>query len=366
MPESLPIPSFEVEGFRAIHRLELRSLKRVNLFVGENNAGKTSLLEAMRLYMHRNARTLSAVVVEIVTAHTDFRSFGLFLGENEPLPGDLLGAIDAVEGLFYGSFNASQYSPIRLAAGQNDPTALLIRSSWSADSSPSENGAGRPALVDINEAVLHLQSERSAYDIPLEWFIRRVPLRSTDQHLAVVIPSSGLDAFDTRVMWDDLLVSGEEAIVEDAVRVIVPDLERVVVVGEQRSRSVMCKLRGVRKPIPILSMGDGAARVFGLAVALTQARGGALLVDEIENGLHYSIQSQVWNAIFSLASTLDVQVFATTHSWDTVVAFQEAANRSVEEGILYRLDREDDGWIHPVRYSEEEVAIAADQQIEVR
>jgi hypothetical protein len=367
MPESLPIPSFEVEGFRAIRSLKVADLKRVNLFVGENNAGKTSLLEALQLYLHRNSRTLSAVLLDTVRGHSDFSApvYGSTLREDDAL--ELQFAIDAVEGLFYGSFHELPLHPIRLSPAGDDATSLTIRLPWSPDG-PIGDGASseRPAVVDPASAVLDVRSEARGFEIPLNWFARRVVLRSAELHLAVVIPSNGLSSFDTRTMWDNIAVSGREALVEDALRVIVPQLDRIILIGESRLRSVVCKLKGVARPIPLKAMGDAATRVFGMAVAVAHAQGGAVLIDEVENGLHYSIQSQVWNAIFSMASTLDVQVFATTHSWDTVVAFQDAANRSPEEGILYRLDREDDGWIHPVRYTEEEVAIAADQQIEVR
>lgn len=113
-------------------------------------------------------------------------------------------------------------------------------------------------------------------------------------------------------------------------------------------------------------MGDGVNRVFGIALGLILSRGGALLLDEVENGLHHSVQDQVWEATFALAEQFDVQVFATTHSWDAVVAFQAAANQSDSDGLLYRLEREADGAIYAERYTEEEVAVAAEQQVEVR
>jgi hypothetical protein len=78
------------------------------------------------------------------------------------------------------------------------------------------------------------------------------------------------------------------------------------------------------------------------------------------------VQWEVWDGIFALAAELDVQVFASTHSWDAVVGFQYAANRSPDLGILYRLEREPEGELYAERYTEEDVAIAAEQQIEVR
>ena len=89
------------------------------------------------------------------------------------------------------------------------------------------------------------------------------------------------------------------------------------------------------------------------------------MIDEFENGLHYSVQPDAWRMIFRLAQRLDVQVFATTHSSDAVEAFQEAATESPEDGVLLKLTRRGDK-IHPTVFAEEELASATRYDIEVR
>ena len=114
------------------------------------------------------------------------------------------------------------------------------------------------------------------------------------------------------------------------------------------------------------SLGDGVLRLFGVALALANSRDGFLLFDEAENGIHHAIQRDFWRMVMQTAHQNNVQVFATTHSWDCVRGFAMAAaeNENVE-GVLVRLEREDDG-LRAVRYSEDDLKIAADQRIEVR
>ena len=88
-------------------------------------------------------------------------------------------------------------------------------------------------------------------------------------------------------------------------------------------------------------------------------------MDEIENGLHHSILTKVWAVIFQMARMLNVQVFATTHSWDCIQSFQEAANRDAEEGVLVRLSLKGDVVI-PTLLREEQLRIASRDQIELR
>jgi hypothetical protein len=77
------------------------------------------------------------------------------------------------------------------------------------------------------------------------------------------------------------------------------------------------------------------------------------------------VQRDIWRAIFRLAKDLNVQVFATSHSWDCVRAFQEAASESPQDGVLVRLSRLDDR-IVPTLFSEKELKIVTRDGIEVR
>jgi predicted ATP-dependent endonuclease of OLD family len=83
-------------------------------------------------------------------------------------------------------------------------------------------------------------------------------------------------------------------------------------------------MRGQRDPIPLGSMGDGMRRILTLAMCAVNVENGFLLIDEIDTGLYYEVQADMWRLILETAQRLDVQVFATTHSWDCVSAFQEA------------------------------------------
>lgn len=370
MPDDVPLRSFEVVGFRAIGHLWLPELGRVNLFVGKNNAGKTSLLEAIRLYLHRNARSLPSVIFEIIREHAGYRPVPSFTrSRSEVEAADLQAAVDAVELLFHGSFEQQSLQPIRLRPEPMPSTGLTLSAPWAVETSDTEtvDRNSRTVYLAPESAILEMESEARTTSLSLEWLVRRVPLsRVGARSLGLMIPASGMDPFRIRELWDRIALSGQEGLVEDALRVIVPNLDRILLVGESGRRSVLVKLTGTARPIPMQSMGDGVNRVFAIAVALVLAKGGALLVDEIENGLHYSVQDEVWRAIFSLARRFNVQVFATSHSWDTIVGFQYAANRSEEEGMLYRLDAQADGRISAVRYTEQEIEIAAEQRIEVR
>ncbi len=132
------------------------------------------------------------------------------------------------------------------------------------------------------------------------------------------------------------------------------------------SRRALVKLKGCDRPVPLKSCGDGATRLFGVALALANSAGGFLLIDEAENGLHWSVERNFWRMVLKATQENDVQVFATTHSWDCIAGFAKAVNETPEEdGLLLRLDRAD-GQVRAVAYTEAQLQVAADQRIEVR
>ena len=135
--------------------------------------------------------------------------------------------------------------------------------------------------------------------------------------------------------------------------------------GSPGRRTAFVRTKDIRRPIPLRLFGDGMNRLFAIILALVSARGRLMLVDEFENGLHHTAQLNAWRTIFRLAQTLDIQVFATTHSWDTIEAFQRAAVESPDTGVLLRLSRSGDE-IVPTVFVEKEVTVATRDRIEVR
>ena len=169
-------------------------------------------------------------------------------------------------------------------------------------------------------------------------------------------------------LWDGIALTSYVDDVVEALRIIDPKIADVSMLGgvpSTRRRTAMVRAENIDHPVPLRSFGDGLNRIFGIMLSLVNARGGLLLIDELENGLHYSVQLDAWRMIFKLARKLDVQVFATSHSWDAVETFQKAAAETPEEGALLRLTRRGDNII-PTVFVEEELSVATRHKIEVR
>lgn len=103
-----------------------------------------------------------------------------------------------------------------------------------------------------------------------------------------------------------------------------------------------------------------------LALAMSESAGGLVLVDEIENGLHYSVQAEVFSYLLKLSQLFDVQIFATTHSAECI----SAAHRSLDqchgnEFAYYHLER-NNGEVNAVPFDREMLETAITHEMEIR
>ncbi|HEX8361562.1 MAG TPA: AAA family ATPase [Longimicrobium sp.] len=365
---ALPLGSFRVAGFRGLRDLRIPELGRVNLFVGMNNAGKSSLLEAIHLYA---GGAIPARLHSLLVTREEIND------ENgAPVEPDTL---DAALGRLFHLAGGARTSRMTLGPIGDRQRELVIDRGWAATFTVGDTVATRfsPALADdlgddLERALEVHMGEAHSRVIPDRRLLGRFTFGAglVLLHPAIFVRAHGLSNEAVANYWDRVALTDEEDLVTAALRIIAPGVERISVLGDGdglTQRRVVVRVRGQDSPVPLRTMGDGMNRLLGIVLALATARDGILLVDEIENGIHYSVQAEMWRMILDAAKLLNVQVFATTHSWDCIRAFAAAASGGeAADCMLYRLDTRIKDDIRAVRYTADEVAIAAEQQIEVR
>jgi AAA15 family ATPase/GTPase len=173
------------------------------------------------------------------------------------------------------------------------------------------------------------------------------------------------------VLWDNINIYPQlRQEVFNALQLIDNEIQEVVLVGREKNITPILIYRNSDERIPLKSLGDGIIHLFYIILGLVNARGGVILIDEFENGLHYTAHEKVWNLVFELSEKLNVQVFATTHSYDCIRAFQEVAQKHHTEGMLFHLGRSalksDHEKILATAYDKEELRLADLAKLEVR
>lgn len=365
------IGSLSIRGFRNLSRFDVSHFGNVNLITGKNNAGKSTVLEAIRILASGGSlRTLQDILVyrdELNHSVDAERVWG---------PSDATPFSNLFTGFPNLSGGGSKFS---ITANGNTSSSIAITAGvgWVARRVEDERIYYEPAVEDLFgegevSPGITLELRGRKVIIPIDRFLRRpYPRLEAD---AVSLPCIYLDPFSSRstsqmgTLWDSIALTDVEPEIVQALKIVSEDIMAVSVVGggdRLRGRTAIAKSSAFLNPVPLRTFGDGVNRLFGIILSLCNAKGGILLVDEIENGLHHSAQTEIWKTIFRLAAKLNVQVFATSHSWDCVQAFQEAATESPSQGVLVRLSRRGDR-IFPTTFSEQELNIATRDQIEVR
>ncbi|MDQ2903107.1 MAG: AAA family ATPase [Ktedonobacteraceae bacterium] len=367
---NLILNSLEIRNFRAFEHLQIERLGRVNLIVGKNNVGKTSLLEAIQLYASRGAPLL---IWEILGRREEGR---LRYSDHRVNIEELL---TALKYLFYGRREVMSYfDPIQVGSMNLSETALSLsvgmytrqvdeegKRQWRLLQPEEYDLADSPAprlTVQIDGKVsISYQLDNTLSPRLLTSEIKEIN--------SVFSVANGLTKRQISELWDNIALTNLEKDVLEALRIIAPGVEGINLVSDtpvSRDRIPIVKIRSINEPLPLRSLGDGMQRVLGIVLALVNARDGILLIDEFENGIHYSAQPDLWHLIFRVANHLNVQVFVTTHSWDCVEAFQQATQENTQnEGLLIRLENKK-GKLVATTFDEERLAVITREQIEVR
>ncbi len=350
--------------FRAFDSFTLRGLGRVNLLVGTNNCGKTSVLEAISILTTRSVIEVFNILGRRGEAHED--------EVWEPDPSHLFHGRLASDNVFsvqgFNDRHTSVTAEVRERAQGSFPAAEV-----SAQGVVYEG----PPLTELEltwdeHARADVAPKRTSVTTPLSGrggielkSLQFVPDRNrTPVHF---VTTEGLSAPRVISMFEEIVLTPDEEVVLEALRIIEPKLERIATIAPITQRlgsargGMVIRLDGVR--VPIGSLGDGIWRLLGIALALTRARGGILLVDEIDTGLHYSVLMQMWEFVYQVAKRLDVQVFATTHSRDCVDSLAAITKDDRHDISLHRIER---GAKESVAFSEAELRAAAERNLEVR
>lgn len=365
--------SFNLKNFRCFQNFTLEPLERVNLIAGKNNVGKTSLLEAIFIFINP---TKPESLFQINRLRGISRS-SRFL-DIEELRGFFFDQdIDKVIELSSLEENEVQRS-LQIRLDKQEKNRREQQTLFDDDT----------VTYDINES---LTTEIRPYDtLVLEY---NDPNRKKD-FLRISLPADGRLTADGRLLlgryrrerfslgiylttstrspkedaerFSNLERVGRQDEVLESLRLLEPRLQRLtllVVDGEPIINGDI----GMSQLVPLPLMGEGLGRLLSITLAIANAKGGTILLDEVENGLHYSVLTGVWTAIADAARRAEAQVVATTHSQECIIAAHKAFENSEKYDFRYhRLERVKDEIIRAVTYDRETLATSDEMNLEMR
>jgi len=381
------LQSLKIEGFRGFQNFEMANLGRINLLVGKNNSGKTSILEAIQFLYAQN--------IDIFLETISYRGEFGWSESNLPsrtkvfeichlFPGHEI--IPSKEIIIIGSRESHQES-VTISV-----KSIPIQLSLFSDKNDDLNNDNIFDDEEWNKLLLSIRWSQSQKPIELELLANGTLARDSTRRMASLSRIShkiGIDnqielkfltpfsltSSDMAALFDNIVLSPLEDLIIESLKIIEPKIERIasVVSGKYLTSNnlgvrggFLIKIKNHDQPIPIGSLGDGFWRMLGLVLAMVNLKNGILLVDEIDSGLHFTVMTDMWKVVWETAKKLNIQVFATTHSRD---CWQSLAELITEEKItdneitIQRIDKEKE---KAVSFNTRQIYLASERDIEVR
>jgi AAA15 family ATPase/GTPase len=312
-----------IQNYRLFRDLQIDKLGQVNLIAGKNNTGKTALLEALRILQNQCSYE---IITNVVYLRND-------LDRSKPL--------ESLATLFRKS------EPF--AAG-NNYTFKINGRGWGIFHYKN--------IITRHSGVPHSQILKGDVD----FFNYEFPSDET-----IYVPfSSSLQISMRTGLWEKIeFDDNEKKKIVDMLNVISDKKIQQISMSDTIPRIKFAN-GDVEK---LTKSGDGANRLLTLALALVNAKNKMLLIDEFEVGLHHSVQEQLWEIIFKYAKEWNIQVFATTHSQDTLRAFYYVAEKTSEYKEManyFTLNRKNDGDVKAINYDFEDIETAFMANLEIR
>ena len=331
-----------VDKYRGIRNLKITGLNQVNLIVGDNNCGKTSVLEAIQLLrtsgnlanVYKVARQRDSLAVS--NANSVYDSFICMF-----LHGDV-GELDiSVSGKSNGldiSFTLS---------GRQDRILLDAKELQGNKYRVSEIPEGEIEAESFEgELCLKYGKNEKKHHLSVNQYSSVTGTSSSEKDQLNIVYISPFEHLKGSIISRILRNESYKSVCIKALQLFDPDIEDLMIfrsdIGNRPVEYIRHKKLG---DMPVSTYGDGLKKVLVIANAIAQAAGGILLFDEIETSIHRKYYDDIFRFAVKACKTFDVQLFITTHSIeaiDGILATQDYDKQETEDDVcVCTIKRED-------------------------
>lgn len=328
-----------IKNFRGIQALEIQDCKQVNLLVGRNNCGKTSILEALFLLSGMSNPQLMLNIHlfrDLMLTEEEGFNYPFYNLDTQNTP-EISATVQGTK----EKKRALKITPLYgdyISAGEKKLKKVNLSGSANIDSKQPTNlelSGSTATFQRIEGLKFDFGHENGKKGWHTELLFKEPEFRLAKdykEHLRGVFLNPRTMMADLDARLGHLLVQKNLG----KVIAVLQEIEPSIVDIRMGPNKMIYVDIGLDKLWPLNIMGDGIRRILAILAAIYNSPKGVLLLDEIENGLHYASLTTLWKAVFQAAQEFDTQIFATTHSYECIESF---ANTGYEDFRFYRIDR---------------------------
>ncbi len=348
-----------IRNYRGLYDLSVDELRRVNIIAGKNNAGKTSFLEALlMLCFFGNPRSVASPAITRSHEFTARSPEAIWETWWKPMFSNFdLSKIAEISG-YHSKVNEMN---LKIQSVQTDVVhfdpASDSKSTRETNSEHGRNlafnfstGLNKPVQNRIgvnNEGAFAFTQKAVSIEFPA----------------ILLLSSENINPAGNAKLLGKLRTEKKSDLVLETLKVVEPRLVSIEDNSASGEPLIWCDV-GFPHLVPLSAMGGGMNRIARLVIAICSAPDGIVLVDEFENGIHHSVISRLWKAVHQAAKEFNVQVIATTHSYECLGAARAAMSEETD-WLMHRLESKN-GKNRCVTYEPENVATSLHYKMEVR
>ncbi|AEI49304.1 AAA family ATPase [Runella slithyformis] len=310
------LKTIEVQNFRSISNLKVEDLGQINIFTGKNNCGKTTLLEAvfqLIAWQIGGLQQLNALR-SLSKNHTDFSGFFYNMQEESTV-------------IINGIFDQNSYHRTVKIHFTSTISSFNEESTQHLQSGLSESQKGE----NLSETIVSkakIKDGEIAYDdiiqAPSVSLRCNFPIFKVFEHGNLVRSLS------------EIIKKKQDSKVVELLQQIDNRIRDIKVV----ENSIWLDLENFPKLIPIEISGDGLRRILSVILSIYGVgKGGIVMIDEVENGLHFSTMPKFWRGLINASQEIGIQLFITTHNEELLQSLsataQENAYKAMQSNIKY-------------------------------
>jgi AAA15 family ATPase/GTPase len=312
----MQLESLKIQNFRAFDYLEMNNFSKINVLLGENNSGKTSVLESIFLLSGMSNPELPLIInaMRDMPIHKNVLKYifnNLEIKNKPVITGDYSG----------GSSRRLEIAPIfekNMVNGgvtvHNNPSSAI-----SLMSAPDIQGLEYSfTLKKAHEQEKYCRTQFRFEKSEIKQF------EGSDYKEEIVSAFLSSKTIDSGLpeQLKTLFVAKKEHILNEILSKFDNKIKGIYVLPD----GIYIDKEGISERIPLNLMGNGIRRLLNViaTIAANDKQDFICLIDEIENGLHYKSQAVMWQMLFSLTRAINIQLFVTTHSWEMLQSLIKA------------------------------------------
>lgn len=324
------LKNIEIKNFRGIENLKIEDFSRVNVFLGQNSSGKSSVLECIFLLMGMSNPGLPQNVNALRARHFTTFSDLNYLFRNDDLKlhpeisSEMMNETNrhlSLELTYVFEKNLQQdLQAERIPSSEAKTYQNTLKMNFSINNNLESNNY--ECSITVNQAGGIIDRKIS------DGYVEKYNANIISADLSVCNPANDIIEL-TKMKRKEVVLEMMQKF--DSHITTVEILKDVAYIGFDASEQLMA----------VDMMGDGMRRFLNIVAASANPKNSIVIIDEIDNGLHYSAYKKLWEAIFAMAVSTDKQVFVTTHSRETLCRLNEMLEEHPEyqqEMRLYTIE----------------------------